>query len=159
MAKGTRKNERAAVKQDEAGVQIIGSTLDEEKKETLPAGETIAIACSLPFGIRFDDIPCGGSTKSIHFPGVNDSLRGKRDGVLAAAGNAVCVTMLKSDWEALLAIHGKETAFTGRNGNIPCIYPVGDRAGFRAARSEIAEMRHGLEPAAQDGEGITARKE
>ena len=62
-------------------------------------------------------------------------------------GNALCVQLPKSDWENLIAAHGKEIAFTGRNGSMPCIYPVNDVKGFKAAASEIAEMRTGLEAA------------
>lgn len=125
---------------------IVASTMEEAPK--VESGvETIAIACSLPFGLRFTDIPNEkGGTKTIVLPGVNQALKGKKTGVLALPGNAVCVTQPKADWDALVRIHGKEIAFTGRNGGMPCIYPVTDVQGFRAAESEIKEMRNGLEP-------------
>ncbi len=144
MAKTAQKKTPVA----DTGVEVLTSTLDEEKKGAKVEGETIAIACCLPFGLRFDDVPDGkGGTKSLRFPGVNDNLRGERSGVLAMPGNALCVQVAKSDWENLLAVHGKEVVFTGRNGGMPCLYPVGDVKGFKAARSEIAEMRTGLEAA------------
>lgn len=145
MATATRKRAQATAAE---GVEVLTSTLEEEKKAVTVAGETIAIACCLPFALRFDDIPDGkGGTKSIRFPGINDNLRGMKSGVLAMPGNALCVQLPKSDWENLIAAHGKEIAFTGRNGSMPCIYPVKDVKGFKAAASEIAEMRTGLEAA------------
>lgn len=127
--------------------QVVASTLEKEQEPVENGAETIAIACSLPFGLKFDDVPCGnGATKTVILPGVNSSLRGKNSGVLALPGNAVCVTLLKKDWDAIVAAHGKEIAFIGRNGKMPCVYPVGDKRGFRSAASEIAEMKHGLEP-------------
>lgn len=138
-AKKTKKTEVVA--------EVIDSTNEPEVEVQDESSETIAIACSLPFGLKFTDIPNGkGGTKTIILPGVNHALKGKASGILALPGNAVCVTLLKSDWEALVKIHGKEDAFIGRNGRIPCIYPVGNRKGFKSARSEIAEMKHGLEP-------------
>lgn len=140
-------------------VQVVASTLENETESAVEGG-TIAIACCLPFGLRFDDIPDGkGGTKVVTLPGLNEGLRGKREGVLALPGNAVCVQLPKQDWEALLKTHGREVAFTGRDGRMPCVYPVGDVKGFKSARSEIAEMKHGLEPIAPDVVGVTESKE
>ena len=73
--------------------EVVDSTLDHETEQADGGAETIAIACSLPYGLKFTDVPCGnGSTKTVILPGVNAALRGKSTGVLALPGNAVCVT-------------------------------------------------------------------
>lgn len=148
-------------KKKKTNVDVVGSTLGNEVAASEEqAGETIAIAVSLPYDLRFDGIPVkGGGTKSITFPSINSSQRGSRNPVLALAGNALCVMLPKDDWEALLATHGKEIVFTGRDGRIPCIYPVGDKAGFLAAESEIKEMKTGLEAAIPEKIGVTVSKE
>jgi hypothetical protein len=149
----------ARTKKTSQTAEVIGSTLEDTTKTENDNG-MIAIACSLPFGLKFDDIPAGnGATKTIVFPGVNSDLKGKTSGVLALPGNAICVNLPKSDWEAILAIHGKEVAFTGKNGRMPCIYPVGDKRGFKSAASEIAQMRHGLEPIDPSAVGVETTKQ
>ena len=61
--------------------QIEASTMDDEPKLEERSGETIAIACCLPFGLKFTDIPSRtGGTKTIILPGVNSSLKGKGTG-------------------------------------------------------------------------------
>lgn len=151
--RGRRKNIEIA-----ETAQVVGSTM-EQAPQVEESGETIAIACSLPFGLRFTDIPNGkGGTKTVVLPGVNQALKGKKSGTLALPGNAICVTLPKADWEALVRIHGKEVAFTGRNGAMPCIWPVGDLKGFHAAESEIAEMKHGLEPINPEAVGVKETK-
>ena len=105
-------------------------------------------------------MPCGnGATKTVIFPGINSALKGKKSGILALPGNAICVTLLKKDWDAIVKMHGKEIAFIGRNGRMPCIYPVGDKKGFKAAASEIAEIKNGLEPIDPKAEGVKEKKE
>lgn len=155
-----RKKNVAQVETESTTAEVVDSTLEKEPEEvSSDSSETIAIACSLPFGLKFDDVPAGnGSTKTIRFPGLNHALKGKRTGVLALPGNALCVTILKKDWEAIVRIHGKEIAFTGRNGRMPCLYPVGDKNGFKSAASEIAEMRHGLEPVQPKDAGVVEAK-
>lgn len=140
-----KKNQNLTQKVEEA--EVIASTLEEENEQQDSNEEMISIACCLPFGLKFTDVPTGnGGSKTVIFPGVNKALKGKADGILALPGNAVCVTIPKKDWEAILAIHGKEIAFTGRNGAMPCVYPVGDIKGFKSAKSEIKEMKTGVEP-------------
>nr|DAH90097.1 MAG TPA: hypothetical protein [Caudoviricetes sp.] len=156
MAATTRKKTTRNTKKAQTEVaQIEATTFDNEPEIETPEGETISVACCLPLGLKFTDIPNGkGGTKTIILPGVNSVLRGKKTGILLGAGNAVCVTLAKSDWEALLAIHGREDAFVGRNGQMPCIYPVGDVKGFKAARDEIKEMKTGLEPIEPKAVGV-----
>ena len=143
-----------------AGVTVVGSTFTEEKAVDTSTSEMISIAVSLPYDLRFDDIPQdGGGTKSITLPSINSNLRGSRTPILALAGNALCVNMPKKDWEALLAIHGREPVFTGVNGRMPCVYPVGDKAGFLSAESEIKSMRSGLEPIEPKDVDVVERKQ
>lgn len=156
MAAKTKTKEEVNV----TTAEVVDSTLDQEPEQVEESSETIAIACSLPFGLKFDDVPCGnGATKTVIFPGINSGLKGKNTGVLALPGNAICVTLLKRDWEAIHKMHGNEIAFTGRNGKMPCIYPVGDKKGFKSAASEIAEMRNGLEPINPESVGVKESKE
>ena len=62
-------------------------------------------------------------------------------------GNALCVQLPKSDWENLIAAHGKEIAFTGRNGSMPCIYPVNDVKDERKGRNRTADSGSGRDKA------------
>lgn len=150
-----KKNAAKATEQISETPEIVASTTQEEAKAEDAGSETIAIAVCLPHSVKFDDIPNGnGGYKSITLPGINSNLRGVKNAVLALPGNALCVQLPKSDWEALIAVHGRETAFVGRDGRIPCIYPVGDKEGFKDARSEIAEMRNGLEPVVPKEVGV-----
>lgn len=147
MAATKRNTKNQAQEKTVVEPEVIASTLEDESEKIEASGETIAIACCLPFGLKFSDIPDGkGGTKTVVLPGVNKALRGKSDGILALPGNAVCVTLLKKDWDAILQIHGREMAFTGRDGGMPCVYPVGDVKGFKSAKSEIKEMKTGVEP-------------
>lgn len=140
--------------------EVVTSTIADDVKVSESKGKQIAIAVCLPYDLRLDDIPCAnGGTKSITLPGINSRMRGDTRPVLALPGNALCVMLPIEDWEAILKVHGRETAFTGRNGAIPCIYPVGDKAGFKAAYSEIREMRTGLEPIEPKAVGVEERKQ
>lgn len=146
---------------DESPIQVEASSLEgNEETGKEDSGDMISIAVSLPFGMIFDDIPNGrGGKKKIALPGMNDHLKGLRSGVLALPGNALCVRLPKADWEALKRLHGKEIAFTGRNGSVPCIFEVGDKAGFKAAQSEIAEITHGLEALDPKDAGVEEAKQ
>lgn len=145
-------------KKKETGVSIVGSTLTDEKVADASSGELISLAVSLPYDLRFDDIPAkGGGTKSITLPSINSSQKGSNHPILISGGNALHVQIPKDDWEALLAVHGRETVFTGKDGGIPCVYPVGDKAGFIAAESEIKEMRSGLEPISPEQVNVTEK--
>ena len=154
----TKRKTQVKAKIEEA--EVIASTMDEEPEQTESQGEMISIACCLPFGLKFTDIPDSkGGTKTVIFPGINKALKGKADGILALPGNAVCVTIPKKDWEAVLKIHGREMAFTGRNGGMPCIWPVGDVKGFKSSKSEIKEMKTGLEPIDPTSVGVKEAKQ
>ena len=155
----TKTTRTRARKAAAAGPQVVDSTFDQDDAAQKETADTIAIACCLPHGLVFRDIPDGkGGTKTIRLPGINQQLKGAAKGVLALPGNALCVTMARADWEALKETHGREDAFVGVNGGMPCIYPVGDRAGFKDAKAsgEIAEMQTGLEAADPNANGVEA---
>lgn len=58
---------------------IVGSTLEKEPEEVSEKEETIAIACNLPFGLKFTDVPCGMVQPRPSFsPASTLRLRGKR---------------------------------------------------------------------------------
>lgn len=159
MAAKSKTKTKTEEKQQAEAAQVVDSTLEREDAEKETGEEMIAIACALPFGLKFTDVPTGkGSTKTVTFPGLNSALKGKKGGILALPGNALCVTILKRDWDAIVKMHGKEIAFTGRNGRMPCLYPVGDKKGFKSAASEIAEMRTGLEPVDPNAAGVQESK-
>ena len=62
-----------------SGKVVADNFSNTQKKSTAKTQSTVIIACTLAHGLKFDDVPNGnGGTKTIVFPGVNDSLRGKR---------------------------------------------------------------------------------
>lgn len=131
------------------GGEIVGSTFEEKDKVkgSTKTSDTVLLAVCLPHGLIFDDVPCGnGNTKTIVFPGLNDSLRTKREGILIGAGNAIAFRIDRTDWENIQKMHGREAVFTGVNGGMPCIIEMKDKAEFNARRDEIAEVDHGLNP-------------
>ena len=66
-----------------SGKVVADNFSNTQKKNAAKTQSTVIIACTLAHGLKFDDVPNGnGGTKTIIFPGVNDSLRGKRDGIL-----------------------------------------------------------------------------
>ena len=141
---------RTPVSQPVEKPEIIVDNIEKDAPVVSQGAETITIACHLPFAIAFDDVPNGnGGTKTIVFPSVNDVTR--NGGILVGMGKAVAVTIAKKDWDNIVAMHGKEIAFTGRNGNPPCLIPMKDANEFKARQTEIiAEMVHGLEPNTQE---------
>ena len=161
MACQTTQKKTTARKKTDDQPKIIASTVEQAAPAASENADTIAIACCLPLGLVFRDIPNGkGGTTTIRLPGINSALRGASKGVLALPGNALCVVLSKADWEALVRTHGREAAFTGVNGSMPCIYPVKNMAGFESAKNsgEIAEMSSGLEAADPTASGVEAVK-
>lgn len=128
---------------------VVASNIDEAPASVSESSDNVIIACHLPLGLIFDDVPNGsGGTKSVEFPGLNAALRGNpRGGILLGAGKAVAVSIPRRDWEAIKAMHGKEPVFTGVRGNPPCLIEMQSIEEFNSRRDEIiSEMRHGLEP-------------
>ena len=134
-------------KKESVALKVEDSTFEEKPKEAAVDGDCVRVACRLPFGIKFDDVPNGqGGTKTIILPSVDERLRGAADGILTTDG-AVMVKIPRADWNAILEKHGKEAAFVGVNGGQPCIRAFDSDADYKSAKSELKEMRHGLEPA------------
>lgn len=136
---------------------IVADNIErEEARAAVPTGETVTVACHLAHPLKFDDVPNGiGGTKTIIFPGINDSLVGRKSGILIGAGKAVAVTIAKKDWQAIKAMHGKEAVFVGVNGFPPCLIEMKDAAEFKARKNEIvSEMRHGLEAKTAESVGV-----
>lgn len=145
MARTTKKKDASLAQ----GGAVVGSTFEETEKTKSAAKteETVTLAVSLPHGLKFDDVPCGdGGTKTIVFPGLNDSLRFKTEGILLGKGNAVAFRIDKTDWENILRMHGKEAAFVGVNGGLPCIVAMKDENEFKARTDELKEIDHGVNP-------------
>lgn len=140
------KNEAATLAQ---GGTVVGSTFEDtgKTKSAAKTAATVVLAVSLPHGLKFDDVPCSdGGTKTIVFPGLNDDLRSKREGILLGKGNAIAFKIDKADWENILKMHGKEAAFTGVNGGLPCIIPMKDEKEFKSRTDELKEIDHGVNP-------------
>lgn len=145
----TRATKTQATKTEtvEQGTKIVTSTIEEERKNKVKqakSDDVVYVACSLPFGIKFTDVDAGGGRfKTVKFPGVNHELRGKPNGILVGAGNAVLVAVDRQDWENIKLKHGKERIFTALP---PKLWEFKSESDFRAARSEVAEMSTGVEP-------------
>ena len=87
---------------------IVADTSEQEVEKASGASgdDVIYIACGMPLGIIFDDVDNGnGGTKTVEFPGVNHTLRGKTKGVLLGRGNAVLVSVARKDWEDIKCKH------------------------------------------------------
>ena len=141
---------------EEVATNVVGSTVEDRKEsgEDLHGASVVTLCVSLRNGHIFDDIPDGhGGVKKIHLAGLDDALRGKKGGVLADKGNAVYQTLPKSDWDALIAIHGKERMFNSWNGYPPCVFEV--KSVDEAKKSEviqdqIKESKTGIDPIPED---------
>ena len=141
---------------EEVKADVIGSTVEDRKdaNSDFQGASVVTLCVSLRNGHIFDDIPDGkGGTKKIHLAGLDDSLRGKKGGVLADKGNAVYQTMPKADWEALKAIHGKERMFNSWNGFPPCVFEVknvDEAKKSEEIQDQIKASQTGLDPKAED---------
>lgn len=147
---------RTTSAQTQSTLAVVTSTQQEKKRTSRrSAGEgMISIACALPFALKFDDVDDGkGGLKTVIFPGVNDDLRGKKHGILLGSGNSVLVNIPKSDWDSIVAKHGKEKVF---NTYPPKLWPFNSEADYRAASDEVAEMRTGVEPVSPQSQGVEA---
>lgn len=123
---------------------VVATNIDDKKKSEKVNGDYVTIACHLPYGLKFDDVPDGDGTKTIIFPGINEHARGADAGILLGVGKSVAVTLKRCDWEAIIRMHGKERAFNAYNGNPPCIMPIKDISAMQG--DEVCAQKHGLEP-------------
>lgn len=122
-------------------------------------GETVIISCSLPHGLKFDDVPDPkGGYKTIVFPGLNDALKGKPEGILLGAGYAVTKTLARVDWENIKKAHGRERAFNSYNGMPPCLFELKNEDEWHARQDEVAQQDHGLNPIDPASVGVEESK-
>lgn len=138
-------------------VDIVGSTLEEDKPEAKSGANVVTLAVSLRCGHKFDDVPNGqGGVKTIYLAGLDDALRGNKGGILASDGNCVFQTIDRADWEAILAMHGRERMFVGWNGHAPCVFEVqGGVKNKSAYKDEIKTMSTGFAPVDVNTKGAT----
>ena len=140
----SKKNPTTPKADNTGKLAVVASNIEEEKKSTNVGGDTVTVACHLPFGLKFDDVPDGDGTKTIIFPGINEHARGAEAGILLGVGKSVAVILKRCDWEAIVRMHGKERAFNSYNGNPPCLMVIKDTSAMQG--DEVKAQKHGLEP-------------
>ena len=126
---------------------VVGSSDTEIKKNEIKSDDVI-IAVALRHGHKFSDIPDGnGGVKDVYLVGLDDELRGKREGILSPDGRAKYQRLSRTDWENILKIHGKEQMFKPFNGSPACVFEiVGGMAEAHNYESEIKNIKTGLAP-------------
>ena len=126
---------------------VVGCS-DTEINKTEIKSDDVIIAVALRHGHKFSDIPDGnGGVKEIYLVGLDDELRGKREGVLSPDGRAKYQRLSRADWENILKIHGKEQMFKPFNGSPACVFEiVGGMAEAHNYESEIKNIKTGLAP-------------
>ena len=126
---------------------VVGCS-DTEINKTEIKSDDVIIAVALRHGHKFSDIPDGnGGVKEIYLVGLDDELRGKREGVLSPDGRAKYQRLSRTDWENILKIHGKEQMFKTFNGFPACVFEIkGGMAEAHNYESEIKNIKTGLAP-------------
>ena len=105
-------------------VDVVGSS-DTEINKTEIKSDDVIIAVALRHGHKFSDIPDGnGGVKEVYLVGLDDELRGKREGILSPDGRAKYQRLSRTDWENILKIHGKEQMFKTFNGFPACVFEI-----------------------------------
>ena len=126
---------------------VVGSS-DTEINKTEIKSDDVIIAVALRHGHKFSDIPDGnGGVKDVYLVGLDDELRGKREGVLSPDGRAKYQRLSRADWDNILKIHGNEQMFKPFNGFTPCVFEI--EGGMEEAHnyeSEIKNIKTGLAP-------------
>ena len=95
----------------------------------------------------FNDVPTrNGGVKTVVFPGLNDHLKGNKEGIFFNKGNSKAIRIDREDWENIVKMHGQETAFKGKNGNLPCLYKMDTEDEYKSkqANRELETMDNGL---------------
>ena len=126
---------------------VVGSS-DTEINKTEIKSDDVIIAVALRHGHKFSDIPDGnGGVKEIYLVGLDDELRGKREGILSPDGRAKYQRLSRTDWENILKIHGKEQMFKTFNGFPACVFEIkGGMAEAHNYENEIKNIKTGLAP-------------
>ncbi|ANU65063.1 hypothetical protein A4V04_00525 [Burkholderiales bacterium YL45] len=150
---------KQTTKQTVQTAKVIATSFEENKKakNSATSGETVVIACSLPHGLKFDDVPtANGGTKTVIFPGLNDHLKGAKEGILLGRGNSVAVVINKDDWLNILRMHGQERVFKGVNGSLPCLMEMKSEDEYKSRQSqgELEELDNGLHPVDPESVGV-----
>ena len=128
-------------------VDVVGSS-DTEINKTEIKSDDVIIAVALRHGHKFSDIPDGnGGVKEVYLVGLDDELRGKREGILSPDGRAKYQRLSRTDWENILKIHGKEQMFKTFNGFPACVFEIkGGMAEAHNYESAIKNITTGLAP-------------
>lgn len=139
----------------EETVNVVGSTVEQKNEgEALSGSDVVTLCVSLRGGHKFDNIPDGeGGVKTVTLAGLDDALRGKKTGILADKGNAVYQTMKRSDWEAILRLHGKERMFNSYRGFPPCVFEVSSVTEAKRSseiQDQIKSSQTGIDPLAEN---------
>ena len=126
---------------------VVGCS-DTEINKTEIKSDDVIIAVALRHGHKFSDIPDGnGGVKEVYLVGLDDELRGKREGILSPDGRAKYQRLSRTDWENILKIHGKEQMFKTFNGFPACVFEIkGGMAEAHNYESEIKNIKTGLAP-------------
>lgn len=151
---------KTSVKTETTG-SVVGSTLEKPEEKELTGADVVYLRVSLRSPVRFDDIPNGkGGTKSVTLPGLDDELKGKRDGILAPDGNAKFFQLPRADWEAIKTMYGDTRMFHSYKGFPACVAEIGSITDARkgAYRDEIEATKTGFAPADPKAENVEENK-
>lgn len=130
--------------------------------EKLTGADVVHIVVCLRHNHKFDDIPNGsGGTKSVVLYGTDAVLQGKRKGILTESGNGVHQTLSRTDWEAIKALHGRETMFIGAKGFLPSVFEIKNENEMKSdtVQDKIAQTSGGFDPASPKDAKVEEAKE
>lgn len=145
MAKRTKKEDTA---------EVIASTTDVETVEAKSGADVVYISCGLRNGHKFDDVG-SNNNEVVILPGIDDSLRGNKGGILTPDGNAVLISLPRKQWEDILAKHGQERMFKGSSSHAPLVFEVNSKEEFKARQDEIKTSITGIAPKDLSKMGVT----
>lgn len=160
MSTPKKKTIKSAAKS--TGGQIVGSTTDRAGNEILNGTDVVTLRVSLRHPHKFDDVPAGnGDVKAVVLPGLDDNLRGAKNGILTPDGNAVFFQLARADWEAIQKMHGQEQMFHSWQGNPALVAEIESVAAAKsgAYKDEIEAIETGLAPQDPANVGVVEDKE
>ena len=139
---------------------VVGSTLEKPEDEALSGADVVTLRVSLRSPVRFDDIPDGDKKKTITLPGLDEDLRGKRQGILAPDGNAIFFQLPRKDWENLLKMYGDQRMFKSYNGYPAAVAEINSLADAKkgAYKDEIEATKTGFEPVDPSSQNVEETK-
>ena len=144
----------------EVKAEVIGSTF-EDKKDIETSSKMVTLCVGLRSGMRFDDLPDGkGGVKSIRLAGIDDHLRGQRQGILTPDGNATFQQIPAEDWANLKRMYGSMQMFHSFQNRPPLIQEVDAVSAKKGAyNDEIKQMVTGTAPKDPKDLKVTEDKE